>query len=118
MIRVDKSYRDTLDELMQDPSFKAEYDALEFETQMERMLIQMQIQQESELSDEDAPSLAEMQQADLENGEDWLTDPRISTLSRIAKASGMSIALEIVPTQDEPRYHIKWGAPVRDAALV
>lgn len=113
-----KNYRQTLDELLQEPSFKAEYDALEFETQMERMLIQMQIQRDSELSDEDAPSLAKMQQADLENGEDWLTDPRISTLSRIAKASGMSIALEIVPTQDEPKYLIRWGAPARDASLV
>lgn len=99
-------YRDHLNELMKDPAFKAEWDALELETQVQRMLIQMQI--DDVLSDETCAALAEMP----------LTDPCISTLSRIAKASGMSIALEIIPTQDEPRCHIKWGTPSRDAALV
>ena len=68
-----KNFRETLNEQLRDPEFKAEWDALEPERQIM------------------------ITQADISRFENGTGNPSLRTLKRLAEGLGMSLKVEFVP---------------------
>ena len=85
------SYEDALKRWMQDPDFKAEYDALEPAYQVARRRIEKGLTQEelADLIDTKQPSIAR-----LESGR---RAPSLAFLRRVAKALGCRLEVKLVP---------------------
>lgn len=90
-----KSFRQTLDEQMKDPEFRAEWDALEPERQIIRAMLEGR-----ESKDVTQKQLAEatgIAQADISRLENGTANPSLRTLKRLADGLGMRLRLEFVP---------------------
>lgn len=90
-----KSFRQTLDEQMKDPEFRAEWDALEPERQIIRAMLEGR-----EGKDVTQKQLAEatgITQADISRLENGTANPSLRTLKRLADGLGMRLRLEFVP---------------------
>ena len=83
-----KNFRETLNERMQDPAFRAEWDAQEPERQIMRAIV--------EGREENG-----MTQADISRLESGTANPSLRTLKRLAAGMGMALKLEFVPTQTQ-----------------
>ena len=84
-----KNFRETLNERMQDPAFRAEWDAQEPERQENGMT-------QKQLSD-----ITGITQADISRLESGTANPSLRTLKRLAAGMGMALKLEFVPTQTQ-----------------
>lgn len=90
-----KNFRETLAEQMQDPEFRAEWEALEPERQ-----ITMAIIEGRELNGLTQTQLAEVTgitQADISRLENGTANPSLKTLKRLAAGLGMTLKLEFIP---------------------
>jgi len=102
---------DWLAERMQDPEFREAYEALEPVYQLTRLRILRGLTQKqlAELVGTKQPSIAR-----LESG---ATEPRISSLRRIAKALGARLEIRLVPKEELPSGGLEAGAPLQYAEL-
>lgn len=80
---------------LKDPSFKAEWDALEPEFQIRRMLIEAR--QEKRLTQKELSELTGIAQADISRLENGNANPSLQTLQRLAEGLGMVLKLEFIP---------------------
>jgi len=90
-----KNFRETLNEQMKDPAFRAEWEALEPERQIIRAIIEGR-----EANDFTQKQLAEttgITQADISRLENGTANPSLRTLKRLAAGLGMTLKLEFVP---------------------
>lgn len=90
-----KNFRDMLNELMKDPEFKAEYDALEPEFQVIRAMLSGR--ESANITQKELAEKTGIAQADISRIENGNGNPSIRTLQRLANGMGMALKIEFVP---------------------
>ena len=90
-----KNFRDTLNEQMQDPEFRAEWEILEPERQIIRAIIEGR--EANDLTQKQLSEATGIAQADISRLENGTGNPSIRTLKRLAAGLGMQLKLEFVP---------------------
>ena len=90
-----KTFEDSLAEFMQNPEFKAEWDALEPEFQIIRGIIEGR--QINDLTQEQLAEATGINQANISRLENGTANPSLNTLKRLAAGMGMKLKLEFVP---------------------
>lgn len=90
-----KNYRETLEERLKDPEFRAEWEALAPERQIMRAIVEGR-----DVYDLTQKQLAEatgIAQADISRLENGTANPSLRTLKRLAAGLGMTLKVEFVP---------------------
>jgi len=90
-----KNFRETLNEQMQDPEFRAEWEALEPERQIIRAIIEGR--EANDFTQKQLSEATGITQADISRLENGTGNPSIRTLKRLAAGLGMQLKLEFVP---------------------
>ena len=90
-----KNFRDTLNERLTDPEFRAEWDALEPERQIMKAIIDGR--EEKSLTQKQLAEATGITQADISRLENGTGNPSIRTLKRLAAGLGMTLKVEFVP---------------------
>ena len=90
-----KNFRDTLNEQLKDPKFKAEWDALEPERQIMRAILEGR--DERDLTQKQLAEATGITQADISRFEHGTGNPSLRTLKRLAEGLGMNLKVEFVP---------------------
>lgn len=90
-----KNFRETLNERLRDPEFKAEWDALEPERQIMRAIVEGR--DEQALTQKQLSEMTGITQADISRFENGTGNPSLRTLKRLAEGLGMSLKVEFVP---------------------
>ena len=90
-----KNFRETLNEQLRDPEFKAEWDALEPERQIMRAIVEGR--DEQALTQKQLSEMTGITQADTSRFENGTGNPSLRTLKRLAEGLGMSLKVEFVP---------------------
>lgn len=90
-----KNYRETLEELLKNPKFRAEWEALQPEFQI--MLAIVEGREARDLSQSQLAEVTGINQADISRLENGNGNPSLRTLKRLAAGLGMSLKLEFVP---------------------
>lgn len=93
-----KSFRNTLNERMQDPAFLAEWNAQEPERQIMRAIVEGR--EEKELTQKQFAEITGIDQADISRLENGNANPSLKTLKRLAAGMGKRLKLEFVPISD------------------
>ena len=93
-----KSYRETLIQQLKDPLFKAEWETLEPEYQLIRLMIEGR--EKNHLSQKELADLTGITQADISRIENGNANPSLQTLKRLASGMGMRIRLEFLPMKE------------------
>lgn len=89
-----KNFRETLNEQLRDPEFKAEWDALEPERQIMRAIIEGR--EERDLTQKQLAEATGITQADISRFENGTGNPSLRTLKRLADGLGMSLKVEFI----------------------
>ena len=90
-----KNCRETLNEQLRDPEFKAEWDSLEPERQIMRAILEGR--DERDLTQKQLAEVTGIAQADISRFENGTGNPSLRTLKRLAEGLGMSLKVEFVP---------------------
>ncbi len=90
-----KNFRETLNEQLRDPEFKAEWDALEPERQIMRAIIAGRDGQD--ITQKQLAEATGITQADISRLENGTGNPSLRTLKRLAEGLGMNLRVEFVP---------------------
>ncbi|MDD4566022.1 MAG: helix-turn-helix transcriptional regulator [Eubacteriales bacterium] len=90
-----KNFRETLQEQMQDPEFKMEWEDLEPEFQIIRALIEAR--KAKNLTQKQLAEITGIDQGDISKLENGNANPSLRTLQRLASGMDMTIKLEFVP---------------------
>ncbi len=86
---------------MEDPEFKAEWDALEPEFQIVRAIIEGR--EEKGFTQAQLAEATGINQANISRLENGTGNPSLQTLKRLAAGMGMKLKLEFVPIRDSSR---------------
>ena len=89
------TFRESLEEELKDPEFRAEYEALEPEYQVIRTMIR--VMEEQNISKQQLAERTGIAQADINSIERGDGNPTIRTLQKIAQGLGMALKLDFVP---------------------
>ena len=89
------NFKDYLKEQLQDPAFKAEYDALEPEYAIMQAMIDAR--KASGLTQKELAERTGISQGDISKMENGSANPSIRTLQRLAAGMGMKLQLEFTP---------------------
>ena len=81
--------------LLQDPEFRKEYDAIQPELNLKRVLLDARVQ--AGITQADLSKKTGVSQADISRLENGTRNPSISLLQRIADAMDMTLKIEFVP---------------------
>ena len=92
-----KNFRETLNEQLRDPEFKAEWDALEPERQIMRAIVEGR--DEQALTQKQLSEMTGITQADISRFENGTGNPSLRTLKRLAAGLGMRLKVAFVPKQ-------------------
>ena len=84
-----------LEKQLEDPEFKAEYEALEPEFAIVQAIINARKQKG--ITQKELSELTGIAQGDISKMENGNANPSIKTLKRLASAMGMSLKIEFVP---------------------
>lgn len=90
-----KNFRETLNEQMKDPEFRAEWEAQEPERQI--MHASLEGRQNCNLTQEQLAQVTGIDQANISRLENGTANPSLRTLKRLAEGMGMELKLEFVP---------------------
>lgn len=90
-----KNFRETLNELMENPEFKKEWDALEPEYQIIKAMLDTR--NEKSMTQQQLAERTGIAQADISKLENGNANPSLRTLKRLAEGMGMKLKLEFVP---------------------
>ncbi len=90
-----KNFRETLDEQMKDPEFRAEWEALEPERQIIHAIIEGR--NANDLTQKQLADVTGITQADISRLENGTGNPSLRTLKRLAAGMGMQLKIEFVP---------------------
>lgn len=90
-----KNFRETLNEQLKDPEFKAEWDALEPERQIMRAIVDGRGARD--LTQKQLAEMTGIHQADISRLENGTGNPSLRTLKRLADGLGMTLKVEFVP---------------------
>ncbi len=89
-----RKFDDFLEEQLQNPDFKAEYDALEPEFALMRSIMDARI--ESGLTQQKLSELSGISQADISRLESGVANPSLKTLQRLANAMGRKVQIKFI----------------------
>lgn len=89
-------YRDFLEEQLEDPAVKAEYDALEPEFSVIQAMIDAR--RAAGLTQKELSDRTGIAQADISKLENGSANPSLRTLQRLAQGMGMKLQLSFIPT--------------------
>lgn len=89
------NFKDYLNEQLQDPAFKAEYDALEPEFAIIQAMINAR--KASGLTQKELAEKTGIAQGDISKLENGSANPSIRTLQRLAAGMGMKLQLAFTP---------------------
>ncbi len=89
--------QDAIAKKMEDPEFKAEWDALEPEFQIVRAIIEGR--EEKGFTQAQLAEATGINQANISRLENGTGNPSLQTLKRLAAGMGMKLKLEFVPVQ-------------------
>ena len=89
------NFREHLDKMMEDPEFRAEYEALEPEFEILRAMTIAR--NNSGLTQEQIAERSGMKQSDISKLERGKGNPSLRTLRRLAEAMDMKVKIEFVP---------------------
>ncbi|WP_276796244.1 helix-turn-helix domain-containing protein [Fusobacterium gonidiaformans] len=87
-------FREHLEALMKDPELKKEYEALELEYQIKRMLIDARIKKD--LTQKELAELVGTKQANISRLENGNSNPSIKFLEKVANALGKKLQINFV----------------------
>lgn len=90
-----KNFRDSLNVKLQDPEFRAEWDALEPEFQIIKAMLDGRAAKG--LTQKELSEITGIAQSDISKLENGNANPSLRTLERLAEGLGMRIKLEFVP---------------------
>lgn len=90
-----KNFRETLNEQLNDPEFRAEWEALEPERQIIRAIIDGR--EANDLTQKQLAEATGITQADISRLENGTANPSLRTLKRLASGMGMQLKIEFVP---------------------
>ena len=90
-----KSFRESLNEQLKDPDFRAEYEALEPEFQIIRAMLDGRAM--LNLTQKDLAERSGITQADISRLENGNANPSIRTLKKLASAMNMALDIKFVP---------------------
>jgi len=91
---MSKSFRETLNKQLENPEFKAEYEALEVEYQIINSLINAR--KSKNMSQEQLSKITGIDQAKISRIEKGTANPSLKTLKRIALGIDMKIKIEFI----------------------
>ena len=92
---MSKNFRDSLNERLRDPEFRAEWDALEPEFQIAKAMLDGRSARN--LTQKELAEITGITQSDISKLENGNANPSLRTLERLAAGLGMRIRLEFVP---------------------
>ena len=90
-----KNFRETLNEQLKNPKFKAEWDALEPERQIMRAIAEGR--EERDLTQKQLSEVTGITQADISRLENGTGNPSLRTLKRLADGLEMTLKVEFQP---------------------
>ena len=90
-----KNFRETLNEQLNNPVFKKEWDALEPEYQIIKAMLATR--NEKAMTQKQLADITGIPQADISRLENGNANPSLRTLQRLADGMGMKLKLEFVP---------------------
>ncbi len=91
---IKMDFREHLEALMKDPELKKEYEALELEYQIKRMLIDARIKKD--LTQKELAELVGTKQANISRLENGNSNPSIKFLEKVANALGKKLQINFV----------------------
>ena len=89
-----RNFKDRLEEELQDPGFKAEWEALEPEFQIIRAMLDAR--SENNITQKQLSELTGITQADLSRLENGSGTPSVSTLKRLASGLGKKLEIRFI----------------------
>lgn len=92
---------DAIAKEMEDPEFRAEWEALEPEFQIVRAIIEGR--EVNDLTQKQLAEVTGINQADISRLENGTANPSLRTLKRLAAGMGMKLKLEFVPIAQTTR---------------
>ena len=92
-----RTLRDSLDERMKNESFRREYEAIQPEMNVIRVLIEAR--RERSMTQADLAARTGIDQADISRLENGSRNPSLNMLKTLASGLGMTLKLEFVPEQ-------------------
>ena len=90
-----KNFRETLNEQMKDPEFRAIWEAQEPERQIIRAIIEGR--EANDLTQKQLSEVTGIAQADISRLENGTANPSLRTLKRLANGMGMKLQIQFVP---------------------
>lgn len=90
-----KTYRDSLNEMLQDPEFKKEYENQQPEFDIIRALVDARISQN--LTQKELAEITGINQADISKLENGHRNPSLALLKRLANGMNMTLQIKFVP---------------------
>ena len=91
------SYQSYLNKQLENPEFKAEYDALEPEFEIIRALIDAR--KSAGITQKDLSQRTGIAQSDISKLENGNANPSLRTLQRLAAGLGMQVKIQFLPIQ-------------------
>ena len=92
-----RNYKETLNRQLENPVFKAEFDALEPEFQIVRAILEGR--SIKNYTQKDLSEITGITQSDISKLENGNANPSLRTLKRLADAFGMSLEIRFLPFQ-------------------
>lgn len=90
-----KNFRETLNQQLHDPLFRAEWDAMEPERQIMRAMLDGR--EAKAMTQKDLAEATGITQSDISRLENGTANPSLRTLKRLADGMGMKLRIEFVP---------------------
>lgn len=94
-----RTLRDSLNERMKNESFRREYEAIQPEMNVIRILIEAR--RERSMTQADLAARTGIDQADISRLENGSRNPSLNMLKKLASGLGMTLKLEFVPEQQQ-----------------
>lgn len=91
------TFDDMLNEQLQDPEFRKEYEAIQPEMDVIRAIVDARISQN--LTQKELSEGSGINQADISKIENGTRNPSLNLLKRLADGMGMTLKIEFVPKQ-------------------
>ncbi len=92
-----KNFKETFNEQMKNPEFRAEWEALEPEYQVIRAILEGR--RGKNLTQKQLAQITNITQADISRMENGEANPSLRTLKRLAEGMGMTLKIEFVPKE-------------------
>lgn len=93
---MSKNFRETLNAELNNPEFKAEWDALEPEYQIIKAMLDGR--KAKNMTQKDLAEITGINQGDISRLENGSANPSLSTIKRLANGLGLTLKLEFVPS--------------------